>query len=174
MHFRSLSDEPTANTTALLEAIIRQGDATNKLAWPAVRPVLAALRDYWMESGFPTDGIQIRPLVAACPSEQRPMFRATIASLIEGGYLRAASSISIDGFPTEIALTDRARGVLDGWPGADPKDLAENLLAVLAERAEQEEDPARKRRLSQLAETVREVGTTITSEVLAKVITGGM
>jgi tellurite resistance protein len=73
----------------------------------------------------------------------------------------------------ELVLTERALEVLDGWPGAAPEDLVENLLAVLVAEAKDETDPARKRKLETLIDSVREVGVAITSEVLAKVLTGG-
>jgi hypothetical protein len=171
---RTQSDDPVADTAPLLAAISAQADAANKLAWPAVRPVLSALRDYWIEGGFSIHGIQMRALLVACPEAHGALFIATIRALTKGGYLEPVSGVRMNNIPAEVALTDRARAVLDGWPGAEPKDLAENLLAVLAERADNESDPVRKRRLVQVGETVKELGMSLTSEVLAKVITGGM
>jgi hypothetical protein len=64
--------------------------------------------------------------------------------------------------------------VLDGWPGAAPAELVENLLAVLIEQAQGEADVTRKRRLERLIEAVKELGVSTASEVISKVITGGM
>jgi hypothetical protein len=50
----------------------------------------------------------------------------------------------------------------------------ENLLAVISVAAQEEADPTRKRRLEKFGDAIREVGVSISSEVLAKVITGGM
>jgi hypothetical protein len=145
----------------------------NQFAWPAVRPVLQALSGYWAAGGFSPHGIQLPSLLAACPSGREALFAATIRALIEGEYLSQAGTLSANHLPAEVELTDRARAVLDGWPGAEPSDLAENLLAVLAERAEHEPDPTQKLRLQQLLSTMKELGISVTSEVLAKVITGG-
>jgi hypothetical protein len=76
--------------------------------------------------------------------------------------------------PAELQLTDRARSILDGWPGAPPEELVENLLAVLAHEAQQEQDPVRKSRLEKVGATVKELGVSTASEVIAKVLTGGM
>jgi hypothetical protein len=76
--------------------------------------------------------------------------------------------------PGEVTITEKARTVLDGWPGAAPEELVENLLAVLAVAAADEQDPARKRRLESLASTIKEIGVSVTSDVIAKVLTGGM
>jgi hypothetical protein len=172
---RTRSDEPVADTTAFVAAVGSQAQAANKLAWPAVRPVLAALRDYWMSGGFSVDGIQMRALLVAVPSEQHGVFVATIRASVSDGYLEpTAAGLSISGIPAEVILTDHARVVLDGWPGAQPQDLAENLLAVLEERAEQETDPVRKSRLRQVGQTIREIGIPVIGEVLARVAAGAM
>ena len=73
-----------------------------------------------------------------------------------------------------MTITEKAHTVLDGWPGAAPEELVENLLTVLTVAAADETDPARKRRLERLAKTIREVGISVTSEVIAKVLTGGL
>jgi hypothetical protein len=171
---RVQTDEPIGDTAALLATIAAQADAVNRLGWPAVRPVLSALRDYWMAGGFSAHGIEMRTLLVSCPEEHCGLFTATIRALVEGGYLEPTGSLSVNNIPAELVLTDRARATLDGWPGAQPIELAENLLAVLAERAEREPDPVRKRRLVQVGDTVKELGMSLTSEVLAKVITGGI
>jgi len=170
---RSKAEDPVADTEPLFDAIRAQAAAENKLAWPAVRPVLVALRDYWMAGGLSRHGIQMRALTVACPDENKNLLTATVRSLVEGGYLEPTSSIELASIPAELRLTDRARSVLDGWPGAAPSDLAENLLAVLVDQANKERDPVRKRRLEKLVDTVKELGISLTSEVLAKVITGG-
>jgi hypothetical protein len=72
-----------------------------------------------------------------------------------------------------VALTDKAHSILDGWPGAAPSELAENLLAVLTATAAAEPDPVRKGRLEAFVGAVRDVGVSVTSEVLSKVIMGG-
>lgn len=119
-------------------------------------------------------GIQLRPLLVSVPDEQHGLFTATIRALIEGDYLRSPSDISVNDLPSEVALTDRARTVLEGWPGAAPEDLFQNFMAVLAERAAAEPDPSRKRRLERVSETVKELGVATASEVLAKVLAGGV
>lgn len=45
-HQRVLSLEPVADVEPVLAAVATQAESSNKLAWPAVRPVLAALRTY--------------------------------------------------------------------------------------------------------------------------------
>ncbi len=175
-HMRRVeSDEPTAATGEIEDAVIAQAEADNKLGWPAVRPVLLGMRNYWEASGFPRHGIQLAALANALPDDHRPLFIATIRSLIAGDYLRPTTELSIVdlGVPTEVELTDRARAVIDGWPGAAPEELFENLLAVLAAQEASETDPVRKNRLRQLGETVKELGVQVSGEVLAKVLMGG-
>ena len=134
--------------------------------------MFVALRDYWTAGGFSVHGIQIRALLLALPAEQHGLFVATIRALVSRGYLEpTADGLSMNGIPAEVMLTDHARAVLDGWLGAQPQDLAENLLAVLEERAEQEPDPVRKSRLRQVGQTIREIGI---GEVLARVAAGPM
>lgn len=82
--------------------------------------------------------------------------------------------VTLGQLPGEVVLTDKAYEILDGWPGAAPEELVENLLAVIASTAASEPDPSRKRRLETLGATIRETGVAITSEVIAKVLLGGM
>jgi hypothetical protein len=111
------------------------------------------------------------------------VFAATVRALIDGGYLAPTGVLGgqvtddearVTEVPGEVAITEKAHSILDGWPGAAPEEIVENLLAVLAVAAPDEQDPARKRRLESLASTIKEVGVSVTSEVIAKVITGGM
>ncbi len=178
---RISSEEPVADVTPLVTATAAQAEAGNKFAWPAVRPVLAALRRYWEEAGFSEHGVQVLPLIDALPDEQHVLFAATLRELVAGEYLVATStlgaSLSNDlgqsfSVPTEVAVTERAHTVLDGWPGAGPEELVENLLAVLLTAAATETDPARKGRLERLIETIREVGVATAGEVLSKVLLG--
>jgi hypothetical protein len=131
-----------------------------------------ALRNYWVAGGLSPHGIQLRPLLIAVPAEHGELFTGTLPALVEGEYLRPASGQSLNGLPSEVALTDRARNVLDGWPGAAPEELVENLLAILAEGAHAEPDPARKRRLEKVGETVKDLGVSTASEILSKVVLG--
>jgi hypothetical protein len=71
-------------------------------------------------------------------------------------------------------VTEKAHAILDGWPGAAPEEVVQNLLAVIAVAAAGEPDPTRKGRLEKLGAAIGEVGVSITSEVIAKVLTGGV
>lgn len=170
---RSQSEEPAADLSPLLAALDAQANSENRFAWPAVRAALVALRDYWANAGFSPYGIQLRPLLAACPEDRLPLLTATIRALLDGDYLVAIGNLQLGDVPAEVKLTDRARAAVDGWPGADPSDLVENLLAVLAERERAESDPIQKRRWQTLLATIREIGVGVAGEVLAKAITGG-
>jgi hypothetical protein len=173
-HERAQSKEPVADLASLLAAVAGQAEADNSLAWPAVRPVLVALRDYWAAGGLSMHGIQLRPIGYAVPQEHEGLFVATIRSLLDGDYLRADGMLSFAGLPSEVQLTDRARSVIDGWPGAEPTELVENLLAVLSEQARTEKNPEQKRRLESIGKTIKELGVATASETLAKVLTGGI
>ncbi|HEX8123752.1 MAG TPA: hypothetical protein VF549_21050 [Solirubrobacteraceae bacterium] len=166
--------EARADVTAFIEAVELQGRSSNKLAWPAVRPVLLAMRRYWEDAGFDPDGVGLVPLYAAIPDDAEPMFVATVRSLLASGYLDLAADIQFNDLPALVRFTDRAFEVLDGWPGASSQDLVENMLAVLTERAQGATDPDERRRLERWRDTVRELGVSTASEVLAKVLTGGM
>jgi len=179
---RTRGGDATADVGGIVAAFAQQSEASNPLAWPAVRPVLEALRTYWQESGYPHYGVALMPVATALPDDAAPLFAATIRALAAGGYLdrgQLGGTIVddrglISAFPSEVALTDRAHAILDGWPGAAPSELVENLLAVLSRAAAEEQDPARKRRLESLAAAIKEVGVSVASEVIAKVVTGGL
>ena len=164
--------EPSADVAGIVDAVAEQAEATNKLAWPAVRPVLLALRDYWEAGGFSPYGIQVPALVNALPDENQSLFAATLRALVAGDYLRPTTSLGALDLPAEVELTERAHTVLDGWPGAAPTELVENLLAVLAAEEAAETDPVRKNRLKALAKTVKDLGVNTAGEVLAKVLVG--
>jgi hypothetical protein len=177
------SREPVADVEPLLAAVSSQAKAENPLAWPAVRPVLGALRRYWQKGGFSQHGIQLLALRGALPDKHGALFAATIQALVDGGYLASVGTLGsvitdeagrVSRLPGEVAITEKAHTILDGWPGAAPEELAENLIAVIAAAAAEERDPARKRRLEKLGDAIREVGVSITSEVIAKVVTGGL
>lgn len=170
---RAHDEQPKADLTVLAEALEHQARAENKLAWASVRPVLAALRRYWEEAGFPAEGIGTMPLLTSVPDGTEAQFQATIRSLIASGFLGAATDIELQDIPAFVAVTERTHAVLDGWPGATSQELVENLLAVLAERAATEPDGEQRRRLERVRDTVRELGVSTASEVLAKVLTGG-
>src|SRR6185312_356952 len=146
------SDEPTADAGPIADAVAAQAAANNKLGWPAVRPVLLALRNYWEASGFARHGIQLGAVMGALPVENRTLFGATVRALVAGHYLEPTTQLGTLDLPAEVEITDRARAVLDGWPGAGPEELFENLLAVLIAQEASEEDPERKSRLRQLTE----------------------
>jgi hypothetical protein len=165
--------DPVADTATFLTAVQEQFAADNKLSWPAVRPVLAALRRYWENGGFSPHGVALRALIQALPEEHMPMFVATIESLIASEYLTEGSDLVVAGVVAEVGFTQHAFAVLDGWPGAAPDELVRNLLAILDAAAVHEPDPVRKRLLGRTGESVRELGVATFSEVLAKVITGG-
>jgi hypothetical protein len=170
---RIRNEEPVADLAPVLAALAGQAAAANALAWPAVRPVLQSLSDYWATAGYSPHGIQLTAIRSACHNGHVGLFAATVRALAEGGYLEQVGALGFPDMPAEVRLTDRARAVLDGWPGAEPADLVENLLAVLAERAQREPDPSQKRHLQVVLETLKELGVSVTSEVLAKVISGG-
>jgi hypothetical protein len=171
-HKRVENLQPVADVRPLVEAVREQAASTNKFAWPAVRPVLTALRGYWESGGFSPHGIQVPALVDSVPEQHRDLFAATVRALIENDYVRSGSELAAFGLPVEVVLTDRAHRILDGWPGAGPDELVENLLAVLTKAAAFEMDPGRRSRLERFAETVREIGVSTVGEVLAKVMMG--
>lgn len=170
---RASDTQLSADVDELLEAMEFQARSENKLAWPAVRPVLVAFRRYWEASGFPATGIALPPLFAAIPEGTDGRFSATVRSFVTNGYLDGAAAIKVHDLPAFVTFTDRAFAVLDGWPGASDQELVNNLLAVLAERAANESDAEKKKRFERLGETVRELGVSTAGDVLAKVLMGG-
>jgi hypothetical protein len=172
--YRRVEDtEPIADVKPIVAAIEGQAGSDNPLAWPAVRPVLAALNRYWQEGGFGAHGVQLRPIYEAVPETREGLFVATIQALLAGDYLDAPSGLTMNGIPGEVVLTDRARAVLDGWPGADPDELFDNLVAVLVAAIDAEPDPARRGRLEKMLHVVRDVGVSTAGRVLADVLVGG-
>jgi hypothetical protein len=173
-HDRVEDREPVAEVEPIAEALVAQSVSANKLAWPAVRPVLAAIRAYWEAGGFSPYGVQVPALLEALPEEHLGLFGVTIRRLVEAGYLNETPGLSANGIPAEVSITERAHTVLDGWPGAPPDELVQNLLAVLTAAIAEESDPARKTRLQRLAGTIREVGVDAAGEILVKVLMGGI
>lgn len=164
--------QPTADLSQLSQALKGQLAAEKKFAWTAVRPVLEALRSYWEESGFPQHGVNVGAIIQSLPAGEDKIFEATMRALLEGGYVAGTSDLAIAGIPAEVIFTDRTRAILEGWPGATPTELVENLLAVINAISANEANPEKKRRLEKLAETVKEVGVSTAGEVLAKVLIG--
>ncbi len=172
-HDRVENREPVADVGPIAVALSAQADSDNKLAWPAVRPVLAAIRGYWESGGFSQYGVQVPALLEALPEEHLGLFRVTIRGLVEAGYLNETASLSANDMPAEVAITERAHALLDGWPGAPPDELVQNPLAVLATAISEEPDPVKKSRLERLAGTIRDVGVDAAGEILGKVLMGG-
>lgn len=173
-HMAMVEDrEPLASITELTAAVEAQAASENRMAWPAVRPVLLAIRHYWEAGGFPPQGFSIVPLIEAVEEGHRHQFRATIRQLIAGDYLENLTVVDADDLPAVVGIGPKAFTVLDGWPGASGQELAENLVAVLTERARVEEDPKRKRRLEAARDNIREIGVQVTSDVLSRVLLGG-
>jgi hypothetical protein len=172
------SAEAVADIGFIVTAVESQATSDSKLSWPAVRPVLAALRSYWESGGLSPYGIQLRPVFAALPEGTEPLFAATLRSLIEADYLRPTTGLSAQtsagfNFPLEVELTEKARTVVDAWPGASPSELGENFIAILSAAIASEPDPRRKGQLEKLRENAREVGVSAAGEVLAKLVMGG-
>jgi hypothetical protein len=169
------------DVSEIIAALEGERAAGNQLGWPVVRPFLAALRAYWGATGYPEYGIPLVPIARSLRDDLHALFGASVRGLVEDGYLSKGQlgGVVVDGdrretsFPGEVALTGKAHAVLDGWPGAAPSELVENLLAVLAATAAAEPNPQRKRRVEAVGSAVRELGVSVTSEVLAKVLTGG-
>jgi hypothetical protein len=170
---RVTDTKPRADLADLVAAVGAQAEAENKLGWVAVRPVLVALRRYWESGGFSQYGIQLPAILKALPAEHRALFGATVRSFLEGEYLRALPTIlETEGLPVEVTFTDRARSMVDGWPGASDQDRYENVLAVVESLREQATDEREKGKLATFRDAVRDVGVQTMSEVIAKGITG--
>lgn len=164
--------EAVADTAGVAAAVEALAEAESPTAWVGVRPVLAALRRYWVDGGLPADGIILRPIVSGIPAESQELFVATINMLVESEYLRSMGALTFADMPAAVALTDRARTQLDGWPGASPEDLVENLVAVISEQARQEPNSTKRRRLQAIVEAFRELGIQTASEIVSKAIMG--
>lgn len=165
--------EPVADVAPIVAAVEQQAGMLEPLSWPAVRPVLLALRKYWEAGGYSVDGLALAAILEGMPKEREGLFIATLRELLDSEYVVCTSPLMMNsGAPAEVAFTDRTRTALAGWPGAEPRELVENLLAVLLAEAEGESDEPRKRRLLRVAETIRELGVGTASDILARVITG--
>jgi hypothetical protein len=81
---RAQCEELVADAAPFLDAVAAQAQAENKLAWPAVRPVLAAMRAYWEAGGMSPHGIQLRPLLGVLPDDQGQLAVAAVLALVEG------------------------------------------------------------------------------------------
>ena len=62
------------------------------------------------------------------------MFAATVRALVDGGYLVPTGVLSgqvtddkgrVTEIPGEVAITEKAHAILDGWPGAAPEEIVE-------------------------------------------------
>jgi hypothetical protein len=133
------SVELLADPTELVDALSRQAQAANPIAWPAVRPVLAAFRTYWQNSGFSPHGIPLPALLNALPAGFGPVFAATVRALVNGGYLEPTGVLGgkvtdddgrVTEIPGEVMITEKAHKILDGWPGAAPDPTMGQLLVL--------------------------------------------
>lgn len=171
---RAENTTPVASLDQIIAAVDHQAASSNKFAWTVVRPVLSAVKDYWESGGYSRHGVTLVAILEGLTEANQKLFLATSRTLVEADYLRPNSSIDFEGVPAEFQLTDRTHAVLDGWPGAAPDDLFENLIAVLKDEAETAETPAEKKKFERVVETFRELGVATAGEVLAKVATGGV
>ena len=165
-------DEPTTDLSELLRRNHNPGTGGESIALARCSPghrraeeLLGGERILATWSAVTTCGLAI-------PDEQQGLFAATIRALIQGAYLAATGSlamvmsdegVTLGQLPGEVVVTDKAYEILDGWPGAAPEELVENLLAVIASAAASKPDPSRKRRLETLGATIRETGVAIAS-----------
>jgi hypothetical protein len=108
------------------------------------------------------------------PEEKAGLFAAMIRPLVASECLHADALVSVTDLPSEVQLTDGGRSVVNYWPGAEPAELSEDLIAAIDDQEQNEPDPKRKRLLEAVATTIKETGVATVSETLSKVITGGM
>lgn len=90
-----------------------------------------------------------------------------VERLIESGYIPGDLQKMMTGgdpsswFLTKSRLTERGARAVSLWP------RAEQLVQVIEARAEAEADPVRKKALTTLLATVREIGVPVLSEIIA-------
>jgi hypothetical protein len=72
--------DPVSDMASLVEAVAAQAASDNKLGWPAVRPVLAAVKDYWEGGGFSRHGVQLGAVLRSLPDEHQALFAVTVRS----------------------------------------------------------------------------------------------
>ena len=109
---------------------------------------------------------------AAADLEDR-LYIQTIADLTSAGYLEAAVIKHGGGLATVrvLDMTPAGLRVVGAWPSGT---LADHFINALAARVESEEDPERKKMLTQLLEMTVDVGKGVLVGVLTHVATRGI
>ncbi|MBK5232645.1 MAG: hypothetical protein JJE13_06655 [Thermoleophilia bacterium] len=145
------------------------------LDWDAVvRPVLQHTYEHWKKQGAPISGVLSTRVADDASQSDLEALRA-ISLLAESGYLSQAGSLSTDLGPTAVTVTPRGLEIVGGWPSTTGQAAAEALIAALDREIEEAEgQPERQGKLKELREVATDVGQGVLSDVLTRVITGGL
>jgi hypothetical protein len=125
-------------------------------------PILKYIAAHETDMGF----ITIAELASATGIEGHAMV-IEVERLIESGYVPGDLQKMMTGgdpsswFLTKSRLTERGARAVSLWP------TAEKLVETLEARAQAEADPVRKKALTELLETARQVGVPVLAEILA-------
>lgn len=173
-HRRVDTDELLSNVDDLDNAVSNQMLSSESLSWQSTAPVLAALVEYWRGAGCPSTGIALPAVLQHFDEPKRKVLLTDLGLLIESDFLASASDLAVETVPAEVAITEKALQALFGWPGLGSEDWVERLLAALEFSAASEPDSTKKKRLKQLGDAIRDVGTTTVAEIVAKQVSGAI
>jgi len=147
------------------------------LDWETVaRPVLEAVYAAWRARGAPADGVIASSVARAVGDgdDNGRQTRRAVALLVQEGYLDAAGSMVVDNAPAAIIVTGRGMQVVGGWPTTTAEAATYALLVALDRAIEETTEPERKTKLQRFREVALDLGQGTLTEVLARVVTGGM
>jgi hypothetical protein len=122
-----------------------------------------------MAFGAPTEAVN------AELGRQASDLRTALAlkTLHDGGYIRGEFEGGTLGPEYSLPL-EKGLQIINGWPAQDREMAYEKLLAVLDERVASSTNEEEKTRWRELRDRATDVGQSLMTEVLAKIITGGM
>jgi hypothetical protein len=141
------------------------------LDWPTdVLPVLVAAFDLYTRTGNAVRRPAITHELGREPDDEHTGL--VLEKLEEGGWISSIGGADQVRGPLICEPTTKTLELVANWP-TDRGDMAlGRLISVLEERIEATDDPAEKKKLSGLLDSVKDVSESVMAGVLTKMITG--
>lgn len=142
--------------------------------WSRDFAVLVKVTDLYERDGA---RFEMGKLLETFPAEQHGDVRHSLRRLGAHGYIETLTAGPTLGDPRVEVLavqgvTEHGLRAVGAWPD-DAELLADQLLAVLAERAKDEPEPEKRSKLAALGGMGRDVVVSVVSTTLARLMGGG-
>jgi hypothetical protein len=141
---------------------------------PVLRAVGAALSRLGADSAAATFGVSSDLVNDELNRPHEDGRTATaLKALADGGYLKPEREFGSFG-PEHGLPTEKGHQIISGWPSREPGMVYTRLLEVLDEQADAAEDEQEEKRWRDLRKRVADIGQSIVTDVLTRVVTGGL